>query len=111
MLDLAFRIKADFLRVLAHPVRLQIIELLKTSEMNVGSIAKRLDIPQSSLSRHLVDLRESGILRARQQGTVIYYCVADRDIFRVLRPVAEMLRKKLKLTESVLRTLGKDKAV
>ena len=110
MLDLAFKIKADFLRVLAHPVRLQIIELLKINEMNVGSIARKLDIPQSSLSRHLLDLREAGILRARQQGTVIHYSVADRDIFCVLRPVAVMLRKKLKLTESVLKTLGKDKA-
>ncbi len=109
MQELAFKIKADFLRAIAHPVRLQIIELLRKNENNVGSIAKKLNIPQSSLSRHLVDLREAGILHARQQGTVIYYSIADSDIFKILRPVAEMLRKKLKLTESVLNTLGKDR--
>jgi len=107
--DLAYKIKADFLKVLAHPVRLQIIELLKSGEEKVGNIAKSLEIPQSSLSRHLLVLREAGILRPRQQGTLIYYSLEDRGIFQVLRPIAEMLRKKLKKTEVVLNSLGKEK--
>lgn len=93
MKELAFKIKADFLRAIAHPARLQIIELLKEGENNVGSIAKRLNIPQSSLSRHLLDLRGAGILHARQQATVIYYSLADKDIFKILLPITEILRK------------------
>ena len=109
MEELAYKIKADFLKVLAHPVRLQIIELLKSGEEKVGSIAKGLGIPQSSLSRHLLVLREAGILKSRQQGTLIYYTIEDKSIFQVLRPIAEMLRKKLKRTEVVLSSLGKEK--
>ena len=109
MEELAYKIKADFLKTLAHPVRLEIIELLKKGEQNVGFIAKSLGIPQSSLSRHLLVLREGGILKSRQQGTVIYYNIEDHDIFQVLRPIAEMLRKKLKKTEAVLNSLGKEK--
>ena len=109
MQELAYKIKADFLKALAHPVRLQIIELLKDGERNVGSIMKALSIQQSSLSRHLTVLREAGILKSRQQGTVIYYNIEDHNIFHVLRPIAEMLRKKLKKTESVLSSLGKEK--
>lgn len=109
MQELAYKIKADFLKALAHPVRLQIIELLKDGERNVGSIMKTLSIQQSSLSRHLTVLREAGILKSRQQGTVIYYDIEDHNIFHVLRPIAEMLRKKLKKTESVLSSLGKEK--
>ena len=109
MQELAYKIKADFFKALAHPVRLQIIELLKDGEKNVGSIMKALSIQQSSLSRHLTVLREAGILKSRQQGTVIYYNIEDHDIFRVLRPIAEMLRKKLKKTEAVLSSLGKEK--
>lgn len=109
MEDLAYKIKADFLNTLAHPVRLQIIEFLKNGEKNAGAIVKTLSIPQSSLSRHLMILREGGILKSRQQGTAIYYGIEDRDIFRVLRPIAEMLRKKLKKTEAVLSSLGKEK--
>ena len=109
MQELAYKIKADFLKALAHPVRLQIIELLKDGERNVGSIMKTLSIQQSSLSRHLTVLREAGILKSRQQGTVIYYDIEDHNIFYVLRPIAEMLRKKLKKTEAVLSSLGKEK--
>ena len=109
MEELAYKIKADFLKVLSHPVRLQIIELLKNGEKNVGTITKTIGIPQSSLSRHLLFLREGGILKSKQQGTVIYYSIEDHDIFRVLRPIAEMLRKKLKKTEVVLSSLGKEK--
>lgn len=93
MQELAFKIKADFLRVLAHPVRLRIIDLLKEGENNVGSIAKKLNIAQSSLSKHLLDLRGAGILHARQQATVIYYSIADKDIFKILLPITEILRK------------------
>ena len=109
MQELAYKIKADFLKALAHPLRLQIIELLKNGEKNVGNIMKTLSIQQSSLSRHLTVLREAGILKSRQQGTVIYYDIEDHDIFHVLRPIAEMLRKKLKKTEAVLSSLGKEK--
>ena len=109
MEELAYKIKADFLKTLAHPVRLQIIEFLKNGEKNVGVIVKRLGIPQSSLSRHLLVLREGGVLKSRQQGTTIYYNIENHDIFHVLRPIAEMLRQKLKKTESVLTSLGKEK--
>ncbi|PJC48811.1 MAG: transcriptional regulator [Candidatus Omnitrophica bacterium CG_4_9_14_0_2_um_filter_42_8] len=109
MEELAYKIKADFLKVLSHPIRLQIIELLKNGEKNVGTITKTIGIPQSSLSSHLLLLREGGILRSKQQGTLIYYSIEDHDIFRVLRPIAEMLRKKLKKTEVVLNSLSKEK--
>lgn len=108
MQELAYKIKADFLKALAHPARLQIIELLKSGERNVGSIMKALSIQQSSLSRHLTVLREAGILKSRQQGTVIYYDIENHDIYHVLRPMAEMLRKRLKKTEAVLESLGKE---
>ena len=108
MKDLAYKIKADFLKALAHPLRLQIVEFLKNGEKNVSSIIRALGIPQSSLSRHLTVLREAGVLKSRQEGTVIYYDIDDHDIFHVLRPIAEMLRKKLRKSEAVLNSLGKD---
>ncbi|MFH1189078.1 MAG: metalloregulator ArsR/SmtB family transcription factor [Candidatus Omnitrophota bacterium] len=108
MNDLAYKIKADFLKAVAHPLRLEIIEFLKNGEEKVGVIAKRLGIPQSSLSRHLTALREGGILRSRQAGTIIFYDIDNHNIFKVLRPIAEMLRQKLKRTEKVLDSLGKE---
>lgn len=109
MEELAYKIKADFLKVLAHPLRLQIIELLRKGEQKVGAIAENLGIPQSSLSRHLLVLREAGILKSKQKGTTIYYGIENNEIFQLLRPIAQMLRKKLKKTATVLDSLGKEK--
>lgn len=109
MEELAYKIKADFLKALSHPLRLQIIEFLKSGEQKVGTISRKLGIPQSSLSRHLLLLREGGILKSRQEGTVIFYAIENAEIFKVLRPIAEMLRQKLRKTERVLDSLGKER--
>src|SRR3989338_8802329 len=94
--DMAFKIKADFLRGLSHPVRLQIIEYLKNGEASVGKLGRDLGVEQSSLSRHLSLLRGLGVLEARQEKKNVYYALHDHDIFEILRPIAELLRKKLK---------------
>ena len=106
--DMAFKIKADFLKGLAHPVRLQIIEYLKSGEASVGKLVQALGVKQSNLSRHLATLRELGILETRQEKTSVFYAIHDHDIFKILRPIAEMLRKKMKKSEKILQSLGKE---
>ena len=106
--DMVFKIKADFLKALAHPARLQVIEYLKNGEASVGKLVQALGIEQSSLSRHLATLRDLGVLEARQEKTSVYYNLHDHDIFKVLRPIAELLRKKLKRSEKILQSLGED---
>ena len=106
--DMVFKIKADFLRALSHPVRLQLIERLKSGEASVGALVRELGVEQSSLSRHLGILRELGVLEARQEKKNVYYALHDHDIFNVLRPIAELLRKKLKRSEKLLESLAKE---
>ena len=106
--DMVFKIKADFLKGLAHPVRLQIIEYLKNGEASVGKLVKELGVEQSNLSRHLGTLRDLGVLEARQEKTMVYYNIHDHDIFKVLRPIAELLKKKLMKSKQLLKGLGKE---
>src|SRR3989344_6084265 len=105
--ELVFKIKADFLKSLAHPARLAVIEYLKRGETTVGQMVNDLGIEQSGLSKHLATLRQSGILSSRQEKANVYYAVKDKDIYHVLRPIAEILRKKLKESEKILNSLGK----
>lgn len=102
-----FKIKANFLGALAHPVRLAVIEHLKQREASVGRMVEVLGVEQSGLSKHLAVLRQAGILTSRQAKANVFYAIKDRDIFRVLRPIAEILRKKLRESESLLRDLGR----
>ncbi len=108
MEDMVYKVKADFLRALSYPIRLKIIEVLKHGEKSVGILVKSLGVEQSTLSRHLLALREAGILTSRQERTTVYYAIRDHAIFRILRPVAVILRKKFKESERVLATLGKE---
>ena len=108
MQDMVYKVKADFLRVLGHPIRLKLIEELKHGEKSVGHLVNKFKIGQSSISRHLLALRNMGILSSRQQKTMVYYDIVDHDIFHVLRPIAVMLRKKFKASEKLLNNLGKE---
>jgi|SRR5579883_509593 len=105
--ELVFKIKADFLKALAHPIRLGIIEHLKSRESSVGEIGKELAVEQSSLSKHLAVLRQAGILSSRQEGVTVHYSIRDREIFSVLRPIAEILRKRLQESQKVLEHLAR----
>ncbi|OGR59539.1 MAG: hypothetical protein A2X36_06310 [Elusimicrobia bacterium GWA2_69_24] len=98
--------KADFLRSLAHPVRLAIIEHLKKGEQSVGQIVQALGLEQSGLSKHLAILRQAGILKSRQEKVSVYYSIRNNNIFQVLRPIAEILRQTLADGQKALTHLG-----
>ena len=106
-LDVVLKIKADFLGALSHPIRLSIIEELRGGEASVGRMVDRLRVEQSSLSKHLAILRHAGIVRARKNKANVHYSIRDRDIFRVLRPIAEILRNRLEESRAVLAGLGR----
>ena len=69
---------AEMLKVLAHPVRLCIVNgLLHECESNVTHMQECLDIPQSTLSQHLQKLRSAKIIEGKRNGLEINYSVCD----------------------------------
>ncbi len=60
-------------RALADPLRLKIIELLRSQELCVCELCEQLDVSQSKLSFHLKNLKEANLVNSRQQGRWIYY--------------------------------------
>jgi DNA-binding transcriptional ArsR family regulator len=105
--EIVFKLKSDFLKALAHPLRLAIIEQLKNGELSVGQLGNKLGVEQSSISKNLAILRQVGILQSRQEKVTVYYAVRDQDIFKVLRLVADILTKKLKESQAVLSHLAR----
>ena len=73
------------LKAIAHPQRLEIIESLKGEEMTVSEIQKRLNIKQSATSQYLNKMKSRGILKARREGNIVYYSIANRDVLKVIR--------------------------
>jgi ArsR family transcriptional regulator len=60
-------------RALSDPLRIQIIELLRSSELCVCELCEKLEVNQSKLSFHLKNLKEANLIRSRQQGRWVYY--------------------------------------
>ena len=77
---------AELLKVIAHPIRLCIVDgLLEKGECNVSFIQNCLNAPQSTISQHLQKLRVSGIVESRREGVEIYYSVANKELAYLVR--------------------------
>lgn len=77
---------AELLKVMAHPIRLKIIEnLIDNGPANVGSMQEKFHIPQPTVSSHLGKLRRAGILISNRNGTEIYYKVENEFILRLAK--------------------------
>jgi ArsR family transcriptional regulator, arsenate/arsenite/antimonite-responsive transcriptional repressor len=64
---------STYFRALADPLRIQVIELLRSQELCVCELCDRLNVNQSKLSFHLKNLKDSNLIRSRQEGRWIYY--------------------------------------
>jgi DNA-binding transcriptional ArsR family regulator len=68
----------EVLRVLAHPHRLRICDLLLARRMSVGELAEDLQIPSNAVSQHLNLMKAHGILDRERDGKTVYYRVVDQ---------------------------------
>ena len=84
-----YRDESELLKAFAHPVRLQIIELLllglHIEGCSVNSIQKKLSIPQSTISQHLQILRNKGIIDGSKTGVQVCYKVIDKRVVKILQ--------------------------
>lgn len=81
-------------KALADETRLRILSLLMEQELCVCDIIAVLQLPQSTVSRHLAYLKNTGWVDDRREGLWVYYSTnTDGDALR--RDVIELLRKHL----------------
>lgn len=82
---------AAALKVLAHPHRLKIVELLeRETEATVSLIHARLRLAQAATSQHLGQMKRVGLLASNRRGKEVYYRIADNRALTIL----DCIRKK-----------------
>lgn len=70
--------KTEFLKALSDPTRLKIVRLLNQKQaLCVCDIISELDQPQPTISRHLNQLKQIGILESERKGTWIWYSISQ----------------------------------
>ena len=74
---------AKIFKTIAHPVKLEILEILEAHEpLDVSTICERINASceTSMMSHHLAKMKDNGILRSEKQGKQVFYTIADRQI-------------------------------
>ena len=97
---------------LADPKRILILYALDKGPLNVTELSLRLEIPQPTVSRHLKQLRERGIVFADREGQSVFYSIADRRILEamdIMRAVlADQLEDQAALAREVASTVQRE---
>jgi len=80
---------------LGDPKRLQILYALSEEPRRVSALAKDLDTPQPTISRHLAILRQRSLVNTDREGVAVTYSLADPRIIQVLDTMRMVLRDAL----------------
>jgi ArsR family transcriptional regulator len=77
-------VSIELFKAFADPVRLRLLNLLAGGEVCVCHLHEALDLPQSTVSRHLAYLRKRGLVVGRKEGLWVHY--------RLAKPAGELHR-------------------
>jgi ArsR family transcriptional regulator len=76
---------AETLKILAHPQRLRLIEILeRETEVPVHTLVEETGFPQAVVSQHLNQMRRIGLLTSRRQGKEVWYSITDPRALSIL---------------------------
>jgi DNA-binding transcriptional ArsR family regulator len=104
--DPVYVAKAQLFRVLGHPVRIRILELLTDHERTVGDLQAELNLDSSSTSQHLAALRQQDVLESRRAGTNTYYRIRDPRVSQLLAVARQLLTSALSDSQALLSDLS-----
>jgi DNA-binding transcriptional ArsR family regulator len=101
-----YALKADFFRVLGHPARVRMLQLLRREELSVRALQEALELDSSGASQHLTALRKQGLVTSRREGTSVYYRVADPRTLELLELAKEIIAATLEHNMTLLDDLA-----
>lgn len=65
--------RAEILKALAHPIRILFVDALSRRDLCVNELSKLVDVDQSTISRHLAQLKKVGIVTERREGNKVIH--------------------------------------
>jgi len=87
-------------KALGHPARIAILEyLMKVDACICGDIVNELPLAQPTVSQHLKELKNAGLIKGNIEGTAICYCINESGFEKIkgfFRHITEYLEKKKK---------------
>lgn len=100
------RFKAEFFKALAHPLRIAILDALRSGELGVNDLSERLSAEQATVSQQLAVLRNRNIVVGRKEGLNVYYSVRDVTVFKLLDVARQIFNNHLIDVRAMLSEIG-----
>lgn len=101
---------AEFLRALAHPRRIQVLEELRNDERDVASLADATGLAHSNVSQHLMVLRAHRLVAERREGRRVFYRLRSAELAEWLVRGMAFLAPMDKQNDEVRRAIKKAKS-
>ncbi|MEU3644886.1 metalloregulator ArsR/SmtB family transcription factor [Lentzea sp. NPDC034063] len=105
-----YQAKAEFFRMLGHPVRIRVLELLQDGPKAVRDLLAEIEVEASNLSAQLAVLRRSGIVTATRDGSTVVYALAGADVADLMKAARRILTELLVGQNELLAQLREDSA-
>jgi ArsR family transcriptional regulator, arsenate/arsenite/antimonite-responsive transcriptional repressor len=105
-----YQAKAEFFRMLGHPVRIRVLELLQDGPRAVRELLTEIEVEPSNLSAQLAVLRRSGIVTATRESSTVVYALAGADVADLLRAARRILTELLVGQNELLAQLREESA-
>ena len=97
-----FELQADVCKALAHPLRIEIIDLLQADELCFSDILEVTGGLKSNLSQHLTIMTTKGILNMRREGKCNYYSLSTKKVAQACQLMREVLVDNLEKQKNLL---------
>ncbi|MDA8356841.1 MAG: metalloregulator ArsR/SmtB family transcription factor [Actinomycetota bacterium] len=95
-------------KVVMHPKRIELLDLLCQGERSVEALASAADLKLTTASAHLQVMRQARLVETRREGTRVYYRAAGEAVCRFVGSLDELAQARLAEVNQILRDIGSD---
>lgn len=93
---------ANRFKVLSEPMRIRILDRLRSGERSVGDLVAELGTTQQNVSRHLATMHQDGMLGRRREGSRVIYWIDDPDVLALCDHVCNGYARRAEEMQRVL---------
>jgi len=82
---------AEYFKVFSEPNRLAVLEALRAGPLNVTAVVEKTGLSQALVSKHLTLLTIAGVVQRRPEGSLVFYEVNDKAVFKLMAQAEKLL--------------------
>jgi len=100
-----YSLHSNICKALAHPIRIEIIEILTDKELSFGEIQEETDTLKSNLSQHLSLMVSNGILYQRKEGLNMFFTLSSPKVAIACRIMREVLIENIDRQKEIIQNI------